>query len=861
MNAKRFLPALGHRHFGKAVGTFDLALVRSTFPCYFQDCAAQPTAFLVTMAHDVFVSYSSKDKPTADAVCAVLESRGIRCWVAPRDILPGSDWGGSIIEAIGGARAMVLIFSANANSSGQIKREVERAVNKGIPVIPLRIEDVVPTASLEYFISTPHWLDAFAPPLERHLQYLAEVVRKLLQGPEVAIPSEREKSEAGAAQPQPAIFPVASTSAITGSKEPSVWKGKRLSMVAGGGAAALLLFAVTALLTRHHRSPVSAEKDYAEGMQLAAGLGRTKIDLAKAAESFQRAAAKNLPEAEARLAIWFNNGLGGLTQDNVKAEQWAKKALEDGLATKATNNVEAQTELAVLYEYGLGVSKDESRAAKLFQKPAEQGDARAQNSLGLLYANGTGVVKDLSKAVDLYQKAAAQGFALAQLNLGNLYANGTGVVKDLSKAVELYQKAAAQGFAPAQTNLAWYYDNGFGVPKNAGKAAELYQKAADQGDARAQSNLAVLYANGTGVVKDLSKAAELYQKSAAQGYAQAQNNLGLLYQNGRGVPKDLRKAAELYQKATNQGNAFAQINLGMFYYNGQGVPKDFGKAVELFQKAADQGNAGGQGWLGYLYQHGQGVPKDLGKAVQFYQKAASRGDAHAQYNLGRLYDAGEGVSKDHRMAVELYQKAADQGEADAKQVLAKLAEGSPALEQSASPQNAVPAPSRPGPPPAAPAAPTRIRFVPQLGVNPEISLQQAGFKVRSATGVLSTSDQPAATTHMVIGHGRTAVLMIAGGPTTALELELARPARKIFVERVGTSHGASVPTWRIDALDRAGRVLDSFGEEHGLPADARMVELRGEGIATVRLSTDNRFGAGTWATWNCLPVSELSWEE
>jgi hypothetical protein len=136
------------------------------------------------MVHDVFVSYSSKDKPTADAVCAVLESHGVRCWVAPRDILPGQDWGGSIIKAINGARAMVLVFSTNANTSNQIKREVERAVNKGIPVIPLRIEDVLPSETLEFFISTPHWLDAFAPPLERHLEYLAEVVQKIIGGPE-----------------------------------------------------------------------------------------------------------------------------------------------------------------------------------------------------------------------------------------------------------------------------------------------------------------------------------------------------------------------------------------------------------------------------------------------------------------------------------------------------------------------------------------------------------------------------------------------------------------------------------------------------------------------------------------------------
>jgi hypothetical protein len=72
---------------------------------------------------------------------------------------------------------MVLAFSGHANTSPQIRREVERAVNKGIPIIPLRIEDVQPSRALEYFISTPHWLDAFTPPLERHLNRLAQAIQ------------------------------------------------------------------------------------------------------------------------------------------------------------------------------------------------------------------------------------------------------------------------------------------------------------------------------------------------------------------------------------------------------------------------------------------------------------------------------------------------------------------------------------------------------------------------------------------------------------------------------------------------------------------------------------------------------------
>lgn len=131
------------------------------------------------MGHDVFISYSHRDKQVADAACARLEQAGRRCWIAPRDI-HGGEWGKSIIEGISAARVFVLIFSAHANRSPQVNREVERAVSKGLPIIPFRIEDVAPSDSLEYFISNQHWLDALTPPRDRHLARLADVVGRLL---------------------------------------------------------------------------------------------------------------------------------------------------------------------------------------------------------------------------------------------------------------------------------------------------------------------------------------------------------------------------------------------------------------------------------------------------------------------------------------------------------------------------------------------------------------------------------------------------------------------------------------------------------------------------------------------------------
>ena len=94
--------------------------------------------------------------------------------------MPGTEWGSAIVRALDDCRVLVLIFSSNANESPQIRREVERAVSKGIPVIPVRIEDIVPTDALAYFMDSVHWLDALTPPLESHLRRLADSVNALL---------------------------------------------------------------------------------------------------------------------------------------------------------------------------------------------------------------------------------------------------------------------------------------------------------------------------------------------------------------------------------------------------------------------------------------------------------------------------------------------------------------------------------------------------------------------------------------------------------------------------------------------------------------------------------------------------------
>jgi len=137
------------------------------------------------MAHDVFISYSHKDKKVTDAACSILEQNNIRCWIAPRDITPGVPFAEAIIDGIKGAKVFILVYSSNSNHSHQVIKEVDRAVHHGLAIIPLRLEEIPMSKQLEYYVSDVHWLDAMTPPLEKHINKLVKVVQLLLTVDEV----------------------------------------------------------------------------------------------------------------------------------------------------------------------------------------------------------------------------------------------------------------------------------------------------------------------------------------------------------------------------------------------------------------------------------------------------------------------------------------------------------------------------------------------------------------------------------------------------------------------------------------------------------------------------------------------------
>ncbi|HEX4507835.1 MAG TPA: TIR domain-containing protein, partial [Alphaproteobacteria bacterium] len=126
----------------------------------------------------IFISHSSKDHEIAMSICRDLESRGFHCWISSRDIQGGDGYQDSIDRAIRSAAAMILVFSARANLSPEIKKELALASTRNVTVVPVRAEDAMPTGALEYELITRQWIDLFGDRQEglaRLAQRLGEI--------------------------------------------------------------------------------------------------------------------------------------------------------------------------------------------------------------------------------------------------------------------------------------------------------------------------------------------------------------------------------------------------------------------------------------------------------------------------------------------------------------------------------------------------------------------------------------------------------------------------------------------------------------------------------------------------------------
>jgi serine/threonine-protein kinase len=149
-------------------------------------------------AAPVFISYASQDIAAADVVCAALETAGLPCWIAPRDVVPGEFYADAIVRAIDAAKALVLVLSKNSADSPHVLREVERASSKRHPLVSVRIDLAPLPSSLEYFLNTSHWLDASAAGIDSALPQVVAAVRHLV-APATLVEPLQQGGRSGAA--------------------------------------------------------------------------------------------------------------------------------------------------------------------------------------------------------------------------------------------------------------------------------------------------------------------------------------------------------------------------------------------------------------------------------------------------------------------------------------------------------------------------------------------------------------------------------------------------------------------------------------------------------------------------------------
>lgn len=532
------------------------------------------------MAHDIFITYSVNDRPYAESICDGLEAAGIRCWIAPRDITPGLVWAEAVMDAIEGSRVMLLVFSQHANASQQVIREVERAVNRAIPVIPVRLENTSPSRAMEYFLSSPHWLDAIPPPIERHMERIVAVARSLLGRPAVPLPVF--------APPQ------------------AISKSRRRSLLAP---------------VRLRAAPVTL------GILLF-GLGTLSAFLMVNKGELQTIGPT--PAAETTgLSQPPTAGRDSGVARPIAAPARAAAALSTQSMTASPPRVDPPPKRAPPIRRNERDQPTGVVTNPVTSEACTAGDAGGCYELAIAHYFGRGIPVNYDRARQLYEQACDAGSAAACNNLGVMYGTGVGVDRDAARAITLYDGACTKGYQRGCANLADMHLGGIGTRVNFERAQRLYVQACDAGDPYACNNLGVMYGNGRGVAIDYRRALQLYDRACRANFARGCTNLGDMYFGGLGVPVDNGRARQLFDVACASGDDPACSKLGAMYGNGVGVVQDYGRAYQLYDRACRGKVARACSNIAVLYEQGLGVARDSVEAVRLYRIACSDGVALA----------------------------------------------------------------------------------------------------------------------------------------------------------------------------------------------------------------------------------------
>lgn len=102
----------------------------------------------------IFISYQSKSFPFVLKLSSYLEAKGLKTWYAPRNIKLEGLWPEKLHEAIQNCRAVLLLYTEDADKSKHVIREVSIADEFDKPILWLKLDSSDPSSKvLKYYLS------------------------------------------------------------------------------------------------------------------------------------------------------------------------------------------------------------------------------------------------------------------------------------------------------------------------------------------------------------------------------------------------------------------------------------------------------------------------------------------------------------------------------------------------------------------------------------------------------------------------------------------------------------------------------------------------------------------------------------
>lgn len=129
--------------------------------------------------------------------------------------------------------------------------------------------------------------------------------------------------------------------------------------------------------------------------------------------------------------------------------------ITSSLSKEVNNKVEDSLFKTGMIQYNMG---DYKNAIINLELSANKGNSDAQNNLGVMYNNGMGVDGNQEQSVKWYSIAAHNGNAIAQSNLAVKYVNGNGVISNNHLAYMWFLLSLKNGNYKAQNGIDYLSD-------------------------------------------------------------------------------------------------------------------------------------------------------------------------------------------------------------------------------------------------------------------------------------------------------------------------------------------------------------------------------------------------------------------